>query len=363
MNMLSLLKLELKAILTNKAILLTVIGGALLYSFLYPQPYKKQLPMEQKIALIDMDKTPLSNKIARLINATPQVHIAMELHDLYKLKELMGKREIFGYIYIPKNFSKDIMLKKSPAIAYGGNASFLLVYGTVVESIYEVLRHEGGQIRGSKELIHLSSKPAFNHTLGYTSYVIPAVFILILHQIMVIGVSLQGATQNEQKSGYWMDIEPFRLMMVRFLAYLIVYFPICVYYVGFCFESYFIPVNANYNIILALLVVLIFAAVSLGVLLGEFIKRKEHVTFLILVSSLPLVFSAGFVWPIELLPRWLNVLVQFYPSTPAILSFVELNQMGASFAQVSLKVLQLCLLGVSYFFLALLRLRIKTNSL
>ena len=37
-------KNELRAVFTNQAILLTVFGGVLLYSFLYPLPYTKQIP-------------------------------------------------------------------------------------------------------------------------------------------------------------------------------------------------------------------------------------------------------------------------------------------------------------------------------
>ncbi len=370
MNMFELLKAELKAILTNKAILLTVIGGALLYSFMYPQPYIKQMPTEQKIALIDLDNTPLSRKLARAIDATPQVKIVFRLHDEKSLKKLISKGDIFGYVYIPKNFSKDILLKNIPTVAYGGNASFLLVYGTVVEGIFETLKDfykdislaKNMFVKDTSHLMNLSSKSAFNHTLGYVNYVIPAVFILILHQIMLIGVSLQGATQNELKKGYWQEIKPLKLIFVRLLAYFIVYLPICMYYVGFCFKHYLVPIEADVTLLLSLLVLLVFTAVSLGIALGEYMPRKEHATFLVLVSSLPFVFTAGFVWPVELLPQWLNVLVQFYPATPSILAFVELNQMGADFFQIWNKVLQILSLGIGYFLLSLYFLRRKYSG-
>ena len=42
-----LLRLELRTLLADRAIMLTLFGGVLFYSFLYPQPYLHQLPREE----------------------------------------------------------------------------------------------------------------------------------------------------------------------------------------------------------------------------------------------------------------------------------------------------------------------------
>ncbi len=342
--------------MSNSAILLTVFGGALLYSFLYPQPYLNQLPKKQQIALVDLDNTAYTRDLARKINSNPQIKITRKIYDKSTLNTLMQKREIFGYILIPKNFTKDMKLHKSPTISYGGNASFLLVYGSVAEGIFEFTNSL------QKKPINLSSKAIFNPNIGYTNYIIPAIFILILHQIMAIGSSLQGATQYELKTGYWHKIPTFKLLMTRNLAYLILYLPICVYYLGFCFAYYDVPRHADFNLLLCFIILLIFTATNLGIALGEVLKRKEYATFVILVSSMPLVFSTGFIWPVELLPTWLRVLVNYYPTTPFILSFLSLNQMGAEFYDIFDKFIQILALATLYFSLSWYLIKRKTNA-
>jgi ABC-2 type transport system permease protein len=68
--------------------------------------------------------------------------------------------------------------------------------------------------------------------------------------------------------------------------------------------------------------------------LGTFFKGREYATPIILLTSLPLVFSAGFVWPEESMPQILVWLSALSPSTPAIQGFLRLNQMGAEFDQI-----------------------------
>jgi ABC-2 type transport system permease protein len=54
----------------------------------------------------------------------------------------------------------------------------------------------------------------------------------------------------------------------------------------------------------------------------------------VLFSSLPLVFAAGFVWPLEALPQSIHSLALLVPSTSGIKGFLGLNQMGADFSML-----------------------------
>ncbi len=48
MKKLALLMLEIKAIMGNSAVVLTMFAGVIFYSFLYPLPYANQTPKQQK---------------------------------------------------------------------------------------------------------------------------------------------------------------------------------------------------------------------------------------------------------------------------------------------------------------------------
>jgi len=77
---------------------------------------------------------------------------------------------------------------------------------------------------------------------------------------------------------------------------------------------------------------------------------------------MPLVFSSGFIWPTTAIPTPILALFHLIPTVSAIKAFVMLNQMGASFEQISPQVTHLFLLTLLYGITAFLLLRWKMGK-
>lgn len=126
---------ELKAIFSHKALLLTVFGGVVFYSFLYPLPYRHQLPRDQKIVVVNFDKSSLSRKLIRMVDATPQINVTHYAGNIPEAEKWIEENGLAGMLVVPKHFYRDILLGKSPVMAYSGDASYFLVYSTVVKGM------------------------------------------------------------------------------------------------------------------------------------------------------------------------------------------------------------------------------------
>ncbi|GAL10055.1 ABC-type multidrug transport system permease component [Vibrio astriarenae] len=188
MSFWSLLKEELVALLTNPVVVITVFGGVVFYSFLYPLPYAHQTPLEQKVTVVNLDNSQVSLKLERMIDATPQVRVVERVHTIEDAKASFMRGDISGFIVIPAHFYKDLLLGKSPVLSYAGDASYFLVYGTVVEGLAQAGGTLGAEVKvaqilSSGEPIALASeqyssvksnlKPTFNPRMGYVDYVVP----------------------------------------------------------------------------------------------------------------------------------------------------------------------------------------------
>ncbi|QUJ70376.1 ABC transporter permease (plasmid) [Photobacterium sp. GJ3] len=344
---------EFKAIFTNPAILFTVFGGVLIYSLIYPLPYANQLPREQHIAVVNLDHSAISRELVRMVDATPQVQVMRTASSLDEAKQWLLNQDVQGMLVIPEHFYRDLLLGTSPTVAFAGDAALFLVYGTVVEGLAtatgtlsakaKVVRMvaAGNNLTLASEQyapLKLNMLPVFNPTMGYINYIVPAVFVLILHQTLLIGSALVGAAHQESRQRgeipYTMAYAPWKMIMVRVSLFTLIYLPLTAYYFGLSFESYGISRLAQIGDLIAMTLPFLVSVTLLGIVLGELVPRKELVTVIVLLSSLPLVFSAGFVWPVSALPEPVDWLAQWFPSTPAINGFLRLNQMGASFAQV-----------------------------
>jgi ABC-2 type transport system permease protein len=339
---------ELKAIFSNPVILLTVFGGVLFYSFLYPLPYVKQTPTEQKITVVNLDNSSVSRRLERMVSATPQINIVQRAHSIAQAKQQFVSGQVRGILVIPEHFYRDLLLGQSPVLSYAGDASYFLVYGTIVKGLAQASGTLGAKAKVTRMLMNgsplasaqaqyaqvkLNMKPVFNPVIGYVDYVVPGVFVLILQQTLIMGIGLLGGSEKGG-NGYWRTTPTLTLLTIRVVIFVAIYYLLAMFYFGFSFDYYHINQLADHWRILQLLAPFLISSACIGIWLGAILPRRELVTMVVLISSMPLIFSTGFIWPLEAIPEPLIWLTSLFPSTPAIQSFLAVNQMGADFSRV-----------------------------
>lgn len=357
---------EIKAIATDKAIALTLFGGVIFYSILYPLPYLNEVPTKQPIVVVDLDHSSLSRELIEHANASPKLLVTAQVGSITAAQQLISESKAHGLLVIPANFKRDLLTGKGVTLAYAGDASYFLIYSDVIEGLVTVgmdlnqqiqlkslLAH--GQTRQQAEQIidpiHLNSVPVFNKILGYTPYVVPGLFLLILHQTLLIGGAILGAGQW-RKQGYWSDVSAVKLVCGRICAFSIIYLFFSSFYVGYCYYLYEVSLLANAITIGLLMLPFILATAACGLALSCLFTRRDLPTQVVLLASMPILFVSGFVWPISLIPEPLVWLSQIVPAIPAIMAMLKLNQLGADWSVILPLWLHLWLLFAIYFVLA-----------
>ncbi len=344
---------EIKNIITDTAVILTIIGGVILYSFLYPQPYARQSISALNVSVVDYDKSDVSRSVIFKLEATPQIEITRNDLSEKDAKEALVRGEVKAIVVIPRAFKRDLALNKSPTIAVGADSSYFLIYGGVLEGAMKAILTQSATIKVArllKKQVPLSQAKEsyipyslnvinlFNKNNSYTQYVIPAVFILILQQTMLIGLGILGGGVNERmrrrEKDYFTDAPIWEIYLSRSIIFFMLFFVHMLYYFGYSFTHFEVTRLANMSDLLTFGVAFLCASISLGLLLGSLFSSREIATPIVLFSSLPLVFAAGFVWPVEELPQSIYALAMLVPSIPAIHGFLSLNQMGADFSMV-----------------------------
>ena len=371
-------KQELVTIFTDAAIVLTVIGGVILYAFLYPQPYIKQSVTSLPISVVDYDKSELSRKIVFMLDSSAQVDVVRRDLSEKDAKEALLQGSVKGLVVIPHNFQRDVLLKKHPTIAVGSDASYFLVYGGVLEAaltsvmtkavklkVANILKEGKTMQQAVKQAVPIKMNIInfFNPDNSYTQYVVPAVFVLILQQIIFIGLGIVGGGVNERAyRNYDYSAPPFYVVLSRILIFFVLFFLHMLFYFGYVFNFFEIIHMANMSDLLGFASLFLLSASALGVLFGVLLPTREMATPLVLMSSLVLVFSAGFVWPSEAIPDWIEGMMQIFPSSVAITGFLKLNQMGAPLDMLRPNMWVLLVQFCIYFMAAFLLLRRKQRA-
>ncbi len=201
--------------------------------------------------------------------------------------------------------------------------------------------------------VELVQVPLFNPTDSYSSYVVPAAFVLILHQTLLMGAAMLGGIAFEQGGT---DARRARAsgaaILGQGLAHWTVYLPAMLLYFVVMPRIYGFSTLGSVWALAAMSFPFILATSFLGQALGQALRHRETAVLLVLASSLPQFFLVGVSWPAEALPGVLRQLRELLPSVNAIDGMVRINQMGASLAEVRPDWERLWALTLLYFCIA-----------
>jgi len=199
------------------------------------------------------------------------------------------------------------------------------------------------------------SEPLFNPTGGYASYVVPAAFVLILQQTLLMGsATLGGVAFEEGGAEARRRRGGARAIVGQSLAHLCLTMPGIALYMIILPRVYGFSTLGRPLDILLMAIPFVLSVSFLAQFVGEWFKRRETAVLVFIATSLPLFFLVGVSWPPEAIPDALRAASRAFPSTSAIDGLVRINQMGATLHDVSRDWTSLWALAGVYALLAVL---------
>ncbi len=355
----------LRSLLGDSSARMTMIAGILIYSVLYPQPFVGEVVRDVPVAVIDQDNSVESRRFLREVDATDQVAIVSAVPNMDAARDAFFRRDVYGIVIIPAGFERNLLAEVPAPVAAFGDGSYLLVYSNIMGAVTTVARSMGADInferltatgmddvqaRAALSPVTLASISVFNPQGGYASYVVPASFVLILQQTLMMGIGLLHAGRR-LPTGLRMWITPvvYVGLYLGWVAFTQLLLPIL----------YGIPRTGDLGTLLLIAFPFLCACTAMGFAIALLIPWREGVVFFLVVMGLPLFFLSGIAWPIEAIPDTLRAWSLLVPSSSAISAFVAVNQMGATPREIAGAVQLQIALALGYTVLAMLLYRIR----
>ena len=354
----------LKDIFVDKGVLLMLIIAPIIYGFFYPWPYSNEVVNHVPVGIIDNDHSNLSRTIIRYASASPQLETQHFVNE-QSAKEAIWSNQIAGYMIIPSGLEQQVLSGKAASVSVLGNGGYFILNKNVQLGFLKAVSTVSAGIEVKKNVaqgaylptaskntqaVPLQIIPLYNQTEGYGAYVVPAVAIIILQQTLLMSTAMLIGTWYEQRR----HATTIRGWLGRIMALSSLSFIIGCFYYGWAFELHHYA--RGQNMLGSLLFLLLFCptVATLGCVLGLWFRQRERSMQILIFSSLPVFFISGYPWPANQLPEVLQVVRWLVPTTPAINTSVQLNQMGASVSQVATGFYVLAALWLFYFILLLI---------
>ncbi len=143
-------------------------------------------------------------------------------------------------------------------------------------------------------------------------------------------------------------------MLGRSVAHLTIYLPAMALYLIVLPHIYGFSTLGHLPQLFALAAIFLLATSFMGQAVGAWFTRPENATILLLATSLPQFFMAGFAWPREAIPEVAAGVRPALPADTAIDGLVRINQLGATIWEVAHDWLGPWCLTIGYFILAVI---------
>lgn len=364
---------EFRTIATSYSIILVLIGGVFIYGFLYNYMYQPNLVRNAPVVVVDESNSPLSREYARLLSASTQITIHAVAPDMYSGKEYMKKQEVVGIVYIPRDFEEKVGRGEQTVFFSMGNTSAFLNYSSIQEACAGAMmeideRHRPDMITfmpllslyamSQTQTITVVGTSLFNYTEGYGSYLIPAVLIVIIFQtlMMVIGMISGNERHNKSILDFAKNGITFRnmtaIVLSKAFTYAILYSVFAYFLIGLLPHLFSIPnIGDRWNII-AILIPFLLGTSFFGLTCSLIYTDSESPILMIAFFSVGYIFLSGMSYPLELIPWYWKIVHYVIPAPPAVLSFIKVNSMGATMADIKTEYLTLWVQCIFYFFTA-----------
>lgn len=373
---------EYRIILKDSGLAVVFLGATLIYPILYSSIYRNETIHEMPIAVIDESRSTRSRELVRRLDATPDLKVAYQLNNLEEAKEPFYKQKIHGVVYIPKEYSQKIHRNEQATVSIYCDMSSFLYYRTMMLGAnlgileagkdIKIERMNAAGITGRSAEIsaapfHYEKNILFNETMGFASFLLPAVLVLIIHQTLFFGITMLTGSLREEKLA---TIEPqlrqkgkfFPVIFGKTLCYFTIYIVVCSYILLAVPRIFQLPHMGNPLDIIRFFTPFLLSVIFFSMLISVFIRNRETAMIIFPFFSVILLFLSGISWPQSNMPWLWKTFGMIFPSTFGIQGYIKINSMGAALDQVQFEYIALWIQTAVYFLATLFAYKLVTRS-
>jgi len=304
--------------------------------------------------------------------------VAVHAETLAQARAALERGEAFAAVGIPPGTERDVLKGSTAHLPIYADATYLFLFrstasgiAVAIGTLSSELAASGARTDGSIVRATLATtspaeillQPIFNPVGGYASYAVPAAFVLILQQTLLMGVAMLTAIAFAQRASNATTSAPstsgaLTNVLGRAIAHLTIYLPALALYLIVLPRFYGFSTLGHPLQLFVLASLFILATSFMGQAVGAWFTRPETPMLVFLATSLPQFFLAGFAWPNEAIPKPVLAAGSVFPADFAIDGIVRINQLGATPWEVAHAWRGLWLLAIVYFALAVISARL-----
>ena len=338
-----------KILRQEKPLIISIIFALLFIALVMPYVWKSPYIEHVSFAVLDEDNSALSRKITELVKTNNYVDV--NYYPSSELEKAIKKGKVYGGLIIPKDFSKDVALKKTPDCLVVVDGSNVMVGGNALNGCATVLSTlsagtelkilEGSGMNPTSAQTSLGSftavdRAVYEPTGGYTPRMMYALMIMLVQQIMLINFVMPLFTERKKyfiRGSKKENIENIKDILVRiavvFVSCIIISFG-ALLIVG---KMRGLPLRGNIFVYIVLMILFMLDCLGISIAISAFAKSGTIIRWIYYMLSTTITFFSGAAYPFYMMPDWLSKIAHaIIPMANLSMAFKALNLKGVGFS-------------------------------
>lgn len=314
-------KREVSRMSSRGLYILVVLIFPILTILFFASLFKEGVPTKMPIAIVDLDQTASSRKIARNIEVTPSSTVKEYLQSEAEAMSELRTGNIYGFVVLPKNLQADIFASRQPVISYYYQNGFLIVGGLMQNDLTLILHTLSGGINiqkreamGQKEdyimsqvqPVQVSTHQLFNPSANYSVYISTIILPIMLQLfILLITVYSIGIEIKEKTSREWLKLSNksiFTALTGKLLPYTLIFFFVMMFENFMLYKVMQIPMQTSIGWLMLGSLLFVMAYQAVGVFFIGLLPMMRHSLNLSAFYGILALTLCGFSFPVEAMP-------------------------------------------------------------
>ena len=349
-----------------------VMVGLIVYAFTYavyaPTQHAQTELKNASIAVVDEDRSQLSQRLRDAL-LQPLFQPPAEL-AANEIDAAMDSGSYTFVIDIPPKFEADVLAGRQPELQINVDATAMTHAGhgatylqqIIAQEIREFMRGKGAAVQ---EPVSLVVRVKFNPNLDSTWFM---GVMQIINMITLLAIMLTGAALiREREHGTLehllvMPLTPAEIMIAKVWANGLIIVIAATLSLKVVVQGLLaVPIAGSVPLFVAGTALYLFSVTALGIFLATIARSMPQFGLLALPIFTVMYLLSGGTTPLDSMPRWLQIAMQFSPSTHFVSLAQAILYRSAGFDVVWPSFAAVTAIGVVFFLSALVRFR-KTIS-
>jgi ABC-2 type transport system permease protein len=313
-------KKEFFHILRDRRTLLILFGLPLVQVLLFGFALTNEIK-NAKVAILDNDKSQHSQQITNKLLASGYFQLGENLRSNNDIERAFRKGTIKLAVVFPAGFTENFEHGRNTQIQLLADATeqntaiSLTNYATAIIRDYTTDLNPNAQPPLS---IDVRSRMVFNPELKGAFVFVPGVMAMVLLLVSALMTSVTIARERETGTLEVLMVSPLsqgQILLGKVVPYLLLSFLNGCVIIALGVFVLKVPLNGSLALLLAETLLFIFLALSIGIFISSIVDTQLVAMFASLMAMLlPTIFLSGFIFPIESMPKPLQIISNIIPA-------------------------------------------------